>query len=56
MAYSSANYDKMTFRFTFKRRAMSIIKMVFTPGIMISSLSAFSYLLPMEGPVRIKFM
>ncbi len=30
--------------------------MIFVPGIMISSLSVFCYLLPMEGPVRVKFI
>ncbi len=52
----NSNYDRVKLNFRLKRQAESIIKMIFVPGVMVSSLSVFCYLLPMEGPVRVKFI
>ena len=54
--YPTASYDSINCYFSLKRQARSIMKMIFYPGVLITSLSICCYLLPMEGPVRVKFI
>ena len=42
--------------FNLKRNSRSLVKLIFIPGIIVSSLTMFTFFIPIEGPIRTKFL